>query len=59
MLSATGGKSRINNYMSVKVIVDGIDYEANDGELLIDLCRRNGIKIPHFCYHAGLGPDGN
>jgi NADH-quinone oxidoreductase subunit G len=59
VLPATGGKSRINNFMSVKVIIDGIDYEANDGELLIDLCKRNGIKIPHFCYHAGLGPDGN
>jgi NADH-quinone oxidoreductase subunit G len=45
--------------MSVKVIIDGIDYEANEGELLIDLCKRNGIEIPHFCYHAGLGPDGN
>jgi NADH-quinone oxidoreductase subunit G len=45
--------------MSVKVIIDGKEYEANDGELLIDLCHRNGIEIPHFCYHPGLGPDGN
>jgi NADH-quinone oxidoreductase subunit G len=45
--------------MSVKVIIDGKDYEANEGELLIDLCHRNGIEIPHFCYHPGLGPDGN
>jgi NADH-quinone oxidoreductase subunit G len=45
--------------MSVKVTINGKQYEANDGELLIDLCRRNGIDIPHFCYHPGLGPDGN
>ncbi len=45
--------------MSVKVIIDGVEYEANDGELLINLCHRNGIEIPHFCYHPGLGPDGN
>jgi len=45
--------------MSVKVIINGKDYEANEGELLIDLCHRNGIEIPHFCYHPGLGPDGN
>ncbi len=45
--------------MSVKVTIDGREYEAREGELLIDVCRRNGIDIPHFCYHPGLGPDGN
>jgi len=45
--------------MSVKVTINGKQYEANEGELLIDLCHRNGIEIPHFCYHPGLGPDGN
>jgi NADH-quinone oxidoreductase subunit G len=45
--------------MSVKVNINGKSYEASEGELLIDLCRRNGIEIPHFCYHPGLGPDGN
>jgi NADH-quinone oxidoreductase subunit G len=45
--------------MSVKVKIDGVEYEANEGELLIDLAARNGIDIPHFCYHPGLGPDGN
>jgi NADH-quinone oxidoreductase subunit G len=45
--------------MGVKVIIDGKEYEAREGELLIDLCHRNGIEIPHFCYHPGLGPDGN
>lgn len=45
--------------MSVKVTINGEQYEANEGELLIDLCHRNGIEIPHFCYHPGLGPDGN
>jgi len=45
--------------MSVKVKIDGVEFEANEGELLIDLAARNGIDIPHFCYHPGLGPDGN
>jgi len=45
--------------MSVKVTINGKQYEANEGELLIDLCHRNGMEIPHFCYHPGLGPDGN
>ncbi|MGD8413144.1 MAG: 2Fe-2S iron-sulfur cluster-binding protein, partial [Candidatus Latescibacterota bacterium] len=45
--------------MSLKVTINGKQYEANEGELLIDLCSRIGIDIPHFCYHPGLGPDGN
>jgi len=45
--------------MSVKVRIDGIDYEAQEGKLLIDVCADNGIDVPHFCYHPGLGPDGN
>lgn len=45
--------------MSVTVIIDGTRVEAEEGALLIDVCRENGIDIPHFCYHPGLGPDGN
>ena len=45
--------------MTVTITVNGKRYEANDGELLIDLCAAHGIEIPHFCYHPGLGPDGN
>ena len=45
--------------MSVNIIVDGKKIEAREGALLIDVCRENGIDIPHFCYHPGLGPDGN
>ncbi len=45
--------------MSVNIIVDGKKIEAPEGALLIDVCRENGIHIPHFCYHPGLGPDGN
>ncbi len=45
--------------MSVTITVDGKKIQAPDGALLIDVCRENGIDIPHFCYHPGLGPDGN
>lgn len=45
--------------MSVKIKLDGKEYEVEDGALLIDVCHENGIDIPHFCYHPGLGPDGN
>jgi NADH-quinone oxidoreductase subunit G len=45
--------------MSVNVTINGKKYEAAEGALLIDVCIANGIHIPHFCYHPGLGPDGN
>jgi NADH-quinone oxidoreductase subunit G len=45
--------------MSVKVIIDGKEYQVEEGARLIDVCREKGIDIPHFCYHPGLGHDGN
>jgi NADH-quinone oxidoreductase subunit G len=43
----------------VTITVDGKKIQAPDGAWLIDVCRENGIDIPNFCYHPGLGPDGN
>ncbi len=43
----------------VTITIDGKRIQAPDGALVIDVCRENGIDIPHFCYHPGLGPDGN
>jgi len=43
----------------VTITVDGKKIQAPEGAWLIDVCRENGIDIPHFCYHPGLGPDGN
>ncbi len=43
----------------VNITVDGKKIQAPEGAWLIDVCRENGIDIPHFCYHPGLGPDGN
>ncbi|MCI0453075.1 MAG: 2Fe-2S iron-sulfur cluster-binding protein [Candidatus Latescibacteria bacterium] len=43
----------------VTITIDGNKIQAREGAWLIDVCRENGIDIPHFCYHPGLGPDGN
>lgn len=43
----------------VTITIDGKKIQAPEGALLIDVCRDHGIDIPHFCYHPGLGPDGN
>jgi NADH-quinone oxidoreductase subunit G len=45
--------------MSVKIKVDGRTVEAEAGRQLIDVLTENGWDVPHFCYHPGLGPDGN
>jgi NADH-quinone oxidoreductase subunit G len=43
----------------INIIVDAKEYEAQEGSLLIDLLIKNKIKVPYFCYHEALGPDGN
>ncbi len=45
--------------MTVKIKVDGKPIEAEAGRQLIDVLNENGWGVPHFCYHPGLGPDGN
>lgn len=43
----------------VPLIVDGDTYEAEENSLLIQLLIEKNIKVPYFCYHESLGPDGN
>ena len=37
----------------------GTQSEAEKGKPLIDLSQELGEEIPHFCYHPGIGVDGN
>jgi NADH-quinone oxidoreductase subunit G len=43
----------------VKITVNGEEHEVEGGGWLIDTLNELGCQIPHFCYHPGLGPDGN
>lgn len=36
--------------------IDGVNYEAKDGETVLDVCRRVGIDIPTLCYDSRLEP---
>lgn len=38
----------------MRVTIDGRDYEAQAGETLLAVARRNGVPIPTLCFHAGL-----
>ena len=39
-----------------KIIIDGKEYEFKEGETILNVAWRNGIKIPVFCYHPKLPP---
>jgi NADH-quinone oxidoreductase subunit G len=43
----------------IKIIIDGREAEVAEDVNLIEAARSLGIHIPHFCYHPGLGVDGN
>ena len=38
------------------IAVDGREYQASDGERLIDALNRAGLPLPQVCYHRQLGP---
>ena len=40
----------------ITVTIDGVVHEASNGERLIDIINRVGIKIAQVCYHPQLGP---
>ena len=42
-----------------KVFVNDREIEVPEGTNMIQAAKAAGIEIPHFCYHPGLGVDGN
>ncbi|MFI5264828.1 MAG: 2Fe-2S iron-sulfur cluster-binding protein [Candidatus Kapaibacterium sp.] len=42
-----------------KVTIDGKEYEAKQGQTVIQVALENGIDIPHFCWHPALTVAGN
>ncbi|MBI3724680.1 (2Fe-2S)-binding protein, partial [bacterium] len=42
-----------------KFKVDGKEIEAKNGETILQAAMRNGIFVPHYCYHPGLTIAGN
>lgn len=39
-----------------KILIDGKEFEANEGESVLNVARKNGIYIPALCYHSDLKP---
>ncbi|MEM8792095.1 MAG: NADH-quinone oxidoreductase subunit NuoG [Pseudomonadota bacterium] len=42
-----------------KIIIDGMEVEADPSLTLIQACEQAGIEIPRFCYHERLSIAGN
>jgi NADH-quinone oxidoreductase subunit G len=43
----------------MKLLIDQREIEANEGETVLQAAKRNGIEIPHFCYHDKLSVAGS
>jgi NADH-quinone oxidoreductase subunit G len=39
--------------------IDGVDYQAFKGETILEAALRNGVFIPHYCWHPSLSIAGN
>jgi NADH dehydrogenase/NADH:ubiquinone oxidoreductase subunit G len=44
--------------MTVKFTINGVKVEAEKGENVIDVARRNGFEIPSLCHHEAIKPYG-
>ena len=38
----------------VIVTIDGVEHEAQQGQMLIELTDKAGTYVPRFCYHEKL-----
>jgi NADH-quinone oxidoreductase subunit G len=38
----------------VNVTINGVQVQAENGALLIEVAKQNGIEIPAFCYYEGM-----
>ncbi len=43
----------------VKILIDGIEYQLEEGTTVMQACNFAGVEIPHFCFHERLSIAGN
>src|SRR6188472_3384790 len=44
---------------TVKVTIDGRELTVPKGRTVLEAALDNGISVPYYCYHPGLGVDGS
>jgi NADH dehydrogenase/NADH:ubiquinone oxidoreductase subunit G len=42
----------------MRITIDGIELQAEEGETILSLARKAGIEIPALCYHESSGGQG-
>ncbi|MDP7131184.1 MAG: 2Fe-2S iron-sulfur cluster-binding protein, partial [Planctomycetota bacterium] len=42
----------------ISLTIDGIEIEADEGTMVLDVARKAGIEIPTVCAHEDLAPYG-
>ncbi|RME26083.1 MAG: NADH-quinone oxidoreductase subunit G, partial [Deltaproteobacteria bacterium] len=42
-----------------KIVIDGKEIEAREGQSVLEAAAEHGIEIPHFCFHPRLKVAGN
>ncbi len=42
-----------------KIKINGNEVEVEEGQTVLEACHKEGLEVPHYCYHPGLRPDGN
>lgn len=43
----------------IAIEIDGIKYEAQKGQTVLEVLKKKGISIPTLCYHPALKPSGS
>jgi len=43
----------------IKIKIDGQEYQATEGESVLQVAIREGLDIPHLCYHEDLPIEAN
>jgi heterodisulfide reductase subunit A2 len=44
---------------TVKISIDGVEYQTEAGKTILEVCRGNQIEIPTLCYSPALEPYGS
>ena len=53
-------RNRIEQRMdTVKVTINGRELTVEKGKTVLQAAIENGIELPYYCYHPGLGVDGS
>lgn len=51
-----GGELEVTDVQSIRVTIDGTEYEAPEGSKILDILNQNGIEIPQICHVPEVDP---